>query len=325
MFLEDNERLLPIHLRIRPLTLETMKDLVRIGIKTLRFDCWSSWHESEPSPGVYYWPDEIDRAIDLARKADLKVGLSLYRCAPSWLDEGKVEIVYNAGTPNIPPRDPVFDGKTWCAIDPFCTSALEKELEFLERACEHYFVPGEVQCEYGVLYSAERLLPFNLGPCYTEQMCIDVVLARQKIFARYSEELWTAFHPLLGMGASSVDSSTFPNVGNEHSPAIYAAMHEHLPDHSLNRINYSYFGHHASIPSWKDVLPHVKTWVGAEFAVGVVKHAKALNAAEVWGMVMDITCAPRQPLSEEFDAIAEAVEILENERGEAEEIFIRSS
>jgi hypothetical protein len=282
-----------------------------------------SWHQSEPEPGVYDFED-TDGAIELLREADLKVLVHLYWRAPDWLPkEGKIEITSSPGTPNVPQPCRVFPGTTWLAVNPFHDESLQAELKFLERACEHFTAPG-VQCTYAMPYSAERMLPFNLGPCYTEQMCIDVVLARQAVFAKHSDMLWSAFHPILGMGISSVDGSTHPNVGNEHSPTVYAAMGERFPFHSLNRNLYGWFG---VAGVWKDHLPGVKTWVGSEFAQGVARHAKILNGERIWGMLM--ACpprfrgeVPRQPTAEEFSNIAEAVQILNDGLIKARGIFM---
>lgn len=325
MFLDKDERLLPLIMRVAPPNVASLKNFKEAGIKTVRLNAWASWHEMEPEPGKYYW-DKVDEGIELVRKADLKVAVHLYRRAPDWLpDEGKIQLQYgNPGIWELGSGSDIIFFKDWLALNPFHTPSLQRELDFLERACEHFSVPGVVECSYAMPYSAERVLPFRMGK-YTEKMAIDIVLARQEIFARYGEGLWSAFHPLLGTASSSVDSSTFPNVGNEHSRAIYATMHEHFPDHSLNRILYGFF---AVAGEWdKRPLPHVKTWVGSEHATGVVEHAKMLNSVSTWGMVM--ACPPcfrddasRQPTSQEFDWIAEAVEILNDGLSEAEEIHM---
>lgn len=324
MFLDADERLLPLQFRVDPSNLETLKRFRDIGVKTMQLNAHVSWHYSEPEPGTYNF-DDSDEAVALLREAGLKVIVHLYWRAPDWLpNEGKIEIISSPGTPNVPQPDRVFAGTTtWLAVNPFHEESFQAELRFLEQACEHFTAPG-VQCTYAMPYSAERMLPFNLGPCYTEQMCIDVVLARQEIFAKYSDMLWSAFHPILGMGASSVDGSTPPNVGNEHSPAVYAAMAERFPGHLLNRNLYGWFG----VPGiWKDHLPGVKTWVGSEYAQGIVKHTRMLNDERVWGMLMSCpprfrNDPPRQPTEEEFGNIAEAIKILNDGLDRAEEIYM---
>lgn len=330
MFLDADERLLPIIYRISPVNLDTLKSFAKAGIKTIRLNATASWHESEPSPGVYYW-DEIDRRVGPALEAGLKVAVHLYRRAPDWIpDEGKIEMTWTMGTWRLGKNpDRVFKGQTYLAINPFHADTLKMELDFLVHACEHFSIPGKVECSYSMPYSAERVLPvYGYGAgSYTEQMCIDVVLERQEVFAAYGEGLWTAWHPELGSMASSINASIFPYVGTEHAPAIYEAMHEQFPYHSLNRILYGFF----TIPgSWdRGPLPHVKTWVGAEYATGVVEHAKILNSIDTWGMIMGCPTsfagfAPRQPTPEEFDAIAEAVVILNDELEGAQENFMRA-
>lgn len=303
--MESDERLLLLQQRRNPLEQESLARFADAGIKTVRISPWVSWHECEPEPGEYNW-DAPDRIIDTARSAGLKVAVHLYDRAPDWLEEGKIEYFYNEGTPFGPQ---LLWGGSWLAVDPFNTYAREKEAEFLEVALEHLTVPGEVECSYAMPYDAERILPFGLGE-YTEKMCVDLVVERQRIFARYSSELWTAFHPHHADGRGSVDGSTHPHVGNEHTFACYEAMRATFPEHTLNRILYMFFMPDSPLePS----PTYVKHWVGAEYAANVVAHAMVLDSLGVWGMVMAHShdhYDPRQPYPGEYEEVAKAIEIL---------------
>jgi len=163
MFLDDDERLLPLQFRLHPANLDSLKRFREAGIKTMRLNSFASWHVIEATPGVFDF-DEVDDAIELMREAGLKVAVHLYRRAPDWLpEEGKSEFVWTPGTSFLGPNpDRVFKGKSWLALNPFHADSLEMELEFLERACEHFSVPGAVECSYSMPYSAERVLPFCL-------------------------------------------------------------------------------------------------------------------------------------------------------------------
>jgi len=309
MFFDSDERLLLLQQRINPLEQESLNRLAEAGIKTVLFSEWASWHEIEPSPGQYDW-GVVDGRIDMARKAGLRVGVQLYCRAPDWLETGKVEFFHSAGTSFIGSSDPTY-GLSWVAVDPFNAEAMKIEAEFLERACEHYTVPGAVECFYAMPYSAEIILPFGLGP-YTAQMCVDVVVGRQRIFAKYSNELWTAFHPHHSDGRGSVDGSTLPHVGNEHVSAVDGAMKTEFPAHTLNRLFYCYF---MVGGPWPVSPRYIKHWVGAEYAQNVAYHATLCDGLGVWGMVMGhseaISGVRRQPTSQEYDEVAKAIAILE--------------
>ncbi len=324
MFLDRDERLMPLVIPFNPLTLDSLKSFKEVGLKTVRLNSWAYWDEMEPEPGVYVWDKPIEDNVELALQANLKAVVHLYRRAPDWLpEEGKKDIVYDAGSWEIGGRDGARPGKTWLSVNPFHKETLELELGFLEAACEHFSIPGEVQCTYSLPYGSERILPFRLG-LYTKQMCIDIVLARQEVFAKYSSGLWSAFHPTCGMPENTINASIDPHIGNEHATAVYAAMVEHFPKHIINRILYGFF----ALPgSWsRSPLPKVKTWVGAEFASGVVENAKKLNGVRMWGMVM--ACQPGQdsrhgqPTPKEFANIEEAIEILNDGLDEAEENYM---
>jgi hypothetical protein len=326
MFLDKDERLLPLIGDSNPLALTSLRGLKEVGIKTVRLNCWAYWSEMEPEPGVYCWDKAIEENVALAREAGLKVAVHLYRRAPDWLPKaGQIKIVYNEGSWIIGSRDDGRPGYAWLSVNPFHAETLKIELGFLEQACKHFSVPGEVQCTYSLPYGGEIMLPPYTGE-YTEQMCIDVVLARQEVFAEYSDELWSAFSPYCMHACSSINGQIDPHVGGEHAPAVYAAMCEHFPDHSIHRLLYGYFDMQGG---WdKGMLPGVKTWVGAEFAANVAHNAKRLNTVGAWGMVMG--CAPgysirySQITSRGFDNIAEAIKTLEEGRSEAEEIYMSS-
>ena len=324
MFLDRDERLMPLVVPFNPLTLDSLKSFKEVGLKTVRLNSWAYWDEMEPEPGVYVWDKPIEEQVELALQAGLKAVVHLYRRAPDWLpEEGKMDIAYDPSAWEIGGRDGARPGKTWLSINPFHAETLEIELGFLDAACDH-FSDGGVQCTYSLPYGAERILPFRLGP-YTEQMCIDAVLARQEVFAEYSSGLWSAFHPQCGMPENTINAAMDPHIGNEHAPAVYAAMVKHFPKHIINRILYGFF----ALPgSWdRSPLPNVKTWVGAEFAEGVADNAARLNSVGVWGMVM--ACQPSQdsrhgqPTPKNLDNIARAIEILNDGLDEAEENYMK--
>lgn len=307
MFLDRDERLLLFHLRNIELTQESLKCFRQIGIKTAKLGAqWASWHEIEPEPGVYNW-DVTDEIVERHQRAGVKVILDLYWRAPDWL-EGIIDIVYDEGTTFIVP-DRTFS-LTWRAVDPFDADAMAHEAEFLERACERYSA-ADVLCSYGMPHGAERILPFRIRRDYTEQECVDIVLGRQRIFARYGDELWTTFHPYHARAETgSIDRSTHPHVGNEHLWACYAAMREEFPGHVLNQFLCAFF---TDSGPWGCAIEGVKVWVGAEFPAGVVHHARILPDYDPWGLIMGHrhhTAVSQQPDSTVYARVEEALEIL---------------
>lgn len=300
MFLDEHERLLLLHQRQNPLTQESLKNFAVAGVKTVWLDYYSPWHEIEPSPGQYNW-SVIDRAIGEARGAGLKVLVELYDRAPDWVP-GVLHPRTDTGCPFGPD---VVHGLSLAMVHPFHAEAMGREAEFLERACERLTAP-DVECRYGMPHGGERILPPGLS--YTEQQVVNLVVERQRIFAKYSKGLSTAFH--LYPAITSVTSGTPEYVGNEHLWACYDAMKVEFPNHALNRILYEYW---TAGGIWDCRIEGVKTWVGAEYTKNVVYAATHFNPRNVWGLIMghahrhDV----HQPEPWEYDNAAEAIEILE--------------
>jgi hypothetical protein len=311
MFLGQDERLLLFHQRPNPLSRGSLESFRDAGIKTIHWEArYISWHEIEPEPGVYNW-DVPDRIVQTAREVGLKSILDVYWRAPDWVD-GCLDIVRNAGTWFLPP-DRTFPD-SWRAIDPFNEESMKKEAEFLELMCCRYSAP-DVLCRYAMHYGGERIIPFGVKSKYDEQFCIDTVVRRQRIFAEYGSELWTAFHPLLGTAATSVDATTVPYVGNEHISAVYSALVDEFPDHTLNIFITEFWprlGTFEIFDGHKEKLEVVKKWVGAQFIDGVKANSRRVSDHNLWGLIMahkgidDIY----QPTGDDFRTVESAVKEL---------------
>ena len=65
MFLDKDERLLPLISNSNPLTPTSLRGLKEVGIKTVRLNCWAYWSEMEPEPGTYCWDKAIEENVDL--------------------------------------------------------------------------------------------------------------------------------------------------------------------------------------------------------------------------------------------------------------------
>jgi len=305
MFLDSDERLLLLHQPANPMTPESLRGFRRAGIRTSICSNWASWHELEPSPGVYYW-DTLDQVVESTISAGLKALIPLYFHPATWVPciHYKIEGIQAA------PDD--FWGLPWFAADTFDPDAMEAEREFLHRACERYTTDG-VACFYSMHVAGERIVPptrpdllgeghpAHANYAYTEQQIVDIVLARQRVFAQYSDELWNAFH------AATVHDGT----GNEHLWTCFEVLKQEFPAHTINRLIYTFFslgceGHQADIEG-------VKHWVGAEFCTNVVRNAGRIDPLGVWGLIMGPShyeLSPGQPAPGAFEAVAEAIEIL---------------
>lgn len=303
--LDDDERLILLHQRDAPLTLETMQAIRDAGIETALAQTWVSWHEIEPLPGIYNWsvPDEL---VARHKRAGLKTLLALYYKPPTWVRR----IFYDAHAESFH-RDVVFE-VPWSAADPFDPDTAQAERDFLHRACERYSA-ADVTCYYAMHRSGERILPPGTGEFEEHEIVDGVVMPRQRIFAQYSDELWAAHHRApVGSGA-----------GNEYLWACFEAMKREFPNHVVNRIIYTFF----TLPGWEYELGLKgggvdKYWVGAEYCSNVVRNAGRITQYNAWGMVMGsiniepvsqsdvVYRAPPQPTPEEIEAIAEAVRIL---------------
>lgn len=293
MFLDNDEHILLLQQRPNPLTLASLREFKSLGIKTIMHIPWLSWHEMEPTPGNYLWATG-DAVIDLARQAGLKSILGLYVRSPDWAWPYPIIAPdYNGGI------DTLFNLPVQ-SIDCFNPIALDAELNFLTRACAHY-TSSDVQCCYAMPYGAERIIPPNMP--HTEQQVIDLVLARQSVFARYSDNLWTAFHPS--------PAQNHEGTANECLWTCHNAMLNTFPRHAHNRIIYTFF----TLSSFKNDIPGTKLWVGAEYCANVLTHAKVLFQYNAWGMVMCHTHSfydIRQPNAQEFANTALAVDYLKS-------------
>jgi hypothetical protein len=311
MFLDNDERLLLFYQRPTPLTPESMAGFRKAGIRTIHFGARSmSWHELEPSPGNYNW-GPIENVINQARQAGLKSIVDVYWRAPDWLKEGTIEIVRGPGTVNVAP-DRVWD-LPWLSVSPFSEYAMQAEAEFVEQACKHLTAP-DVLCRYAMHYGGERILPFGL-PEYTEEDCVNLVLRRQRIFAKYADELWTAFHPHMAEAITgSIDRTTHPHVGNEHLWACYDAMRKEFPNHTLNQFVTELFVH----SSFNVHIEGVRVWVGAQFISGLRANAARAKDYGAYGLIMahhGIDELDKQPTERDFGIVKEGLEILRQKYG----------
>ncbi len=296
MFLDVDERLFLMHIWVNPLTQESLNRFADVGIKTCQLHGYVSWDKVEPSPGVYDW-SSVDRTIDAHRAAGFKMLVNLYGTAPDWLDG----VIRRPAHANSGP---------YRAADPMNENAMAKEAEFLHLACERLSAADAICC-YAMPGSGERVLPVNYGQPYTLQQCIDVVVRRQRIFAEYTDELWAAWHPGPAEGWTSVDGHTKEKVGNEYADECFAAMLDEFPDHTINRLVYTYFWGGAS--QWAPRPLGVKMWVGAEYCINVPGTAERMQPYGVWGLLMSHSNAwedIRQPHDWEYENTAKALEIL---------------
>ena len=111
-----------------------------------------------------------------------------------------------------------------------------------------------------------------------------IVIQRQNAFARHATDLWTAFHP----------NTVHEGCGNEHFDAIYEAMEEKFPTHTLRRILWTFFGSKTPSPPIDE-----RYWVGAGYARGATRHARILNELGGGGLIM-APCNPRRPGANEI-------------------------
>lgn len=292
MFLDSDEHIILLQQRPNPLTLESLRLFKQTGLKTIMHIPMCSWHEMEPTPGTYDW-SVGDAVIETARAAGFKSILGLYVRSPDWAWPYPIVAPwYNGGI------DTLFELPVH-AVSCFNPAGLAAEINFLSRACEHYTAP-DVSCCYAMPYGSERIIPPNMP--HTEQQVIDVVLARQRVFGRYGDDLWTAFHPKPSLNNEK--------TGNEHLWACYAAMKQAFPTYTLHRIIYTFF----TLSRFKNDIPGTKLWVGAEYAANVLKHAQRISRYNAWGMVMCHSHSVydvRQPTPQEYTNTAAAVELLE--------------
>ncbi len=300
--LSDTERLLLMHTRNRPLPLEHLTRFAKIGVETAIVYSWTSWHEIEPEPGVYRW-ELLDEIVERHRQAGLKVLLPLYNRAPDWVE---VAIDHEPVFGLVHDWDPIW-GLSYRDIDPLDDDTLALELEFVERVCERY-TTSDVHCMHGVPGCGDRILPLHYGKPYTEQQCIDLVLARQRLFAQYSDELWAAWHPAMVWGWTHPSGNVPEKCGNEYIDVCFEAMRDEFPDHTHNRIAHTYFG--GGGPQWGVGVPWAKTWVGAEYMTGVVGHAAQLQRHKIWGMIMEYGSTDDLPTDEDYANVELALEKL---------------
>lgn len=253
MFLDSDERLIVVDQKAALMSQEEKRLMCEAGVRTVLPEGTVSWHDIEPRRGIHHW-DNTDRYVNETRKTGLKILLPVYSLAPSWVPgvvcSNDIDLYWHV------PR-------SW--LDPLSEEGALLELEFIQQLLERY-TAADICCYYAVPVTGECMLPPTLE--YTEKQAIEIVLHRQELFAQYTTDLWTSFHPAI-------------RTGNEHCNAVYTALESSFPDHVHHRLLWTYFT--CADTQWK--LDR-RYWVGAEYAKNVVANATRLNRWGARGLIM---------------------------------------
>jgi len=256
VFLDEEERLIVVDQKVSPISQEGKRLMREAGVKTVLAEAVVSWHNIEPERGSYYW-DDLDRYVNETREAGLKMLLATYCIPPSW-----VPGAYSLGAEEPNWHVP----EVW--LNPLNQEGAALELDFIHRLMERYAAP-DTCCYYSMPATGERLMPPTLG-C-TRGQAVEIVLRRQEVFAQYTLDLWTSFHP----------AAKQARVGNEHIYAVYSALEFSFPQHEQHRLLWTYFT--SADCQWQ---LDWRYWVGAEYAKNVVANAARLDKWGARGLIM---------------------------------------
>ncbi len=298
----------PGHVQLQPDDLPRLRDC---GVRTVM--SYLNWSWIETAMGVYDW-SSIDGLVEPILKAGMKAIVKVYPfLVPTFLPEAwyqrnsKGEVLRNLGGPNVQGDIPIKDTG---ALSYWHPGAWDYHLGFIERACQHFDMPG-VMCINIAPANGEGLLlgdsyyfddwalgsfractgqqfPSNPTPgtLTLEWLCATIIprqIETQAIFARHFGEYWTMLHHAF---------ETIPSTGNWLIDDLYTALRQALTPAEHWGLCYTVFRPGETRGLWgpeQDVKRHcVKMLVAAEGCDGLNRNTERAIAMGMRGMF----CAP---------------------------------
>jgi len=188
MFLQPDDHLIIMDMHAdepeRRLTADEMKRLCDAGVQTIFLQAAIRWDIMQPTPDAPFDWSYIDRWVEMARSAGLKMLLpfiySFPRWKPDWWFFSRAQVEQAYGVPSYTNQD-----------------VIGELTEMLHETIARYSAP-DLQVFFSIPCNAE--LPFHLfttdNACHVpEPVLLAWLIHFQTIFEAEHGEIWTAYHP----------------------------------------------------------------------------------------------------------------------------------
>jgi hypothetical protein len=222
--------------------------------------CYINWHMIEPQRGVYDW-SSIDSLVNPVLAAGMKAIVKVYAfqiptfLPEAWYERGENgEVLNRVGVPDDQGNIPIRDSGS---ISYWHPDGWAYALGFVERACEHFDMPG-VQC-------------INIAPCNGEGL----LFGGGKHY--FDDAALASFRHYMG------DAKAVPGIPTPGTPTLNWLRMTIIPRQvELQRIFVRYFGeywtmlHHAF-----ETIPETGNWLIDDLYYALKAE---LSPAEHWGL-----------------------------------------
>lgn len=245
MFLSADEHLIVMDEYANHLTLDELRALAGVGVRTIYAHAMINWQRMQPHEGDLINWSELDDYIGDIRKAGLKVLLPFLQDPPNW----KPDNWYFTRQTSHGRMIPSYTNKqTGYDLDAFALEIMECYQNEMAQLIFSIPLDGE--------------FPFHDWPTdgqyhVPEEDFINFVSNRQWIFNSRFGEIWTSYHH---------------TMNPEYIGPLYTALGERFPDSQHYGIQFTYFPHGGSL--MQNVINTsrkygVKYYVGAEYCQGL--------------------------------------------------------
>jgi len=188
MFIEPDEYLIIMDMNDndvnRRLTFDEMLMLKDAGVKTIYWQAAIRWEQMQPTPDAPFDWSRVDEYVEMIRRAGLKVLIPFIYSFPKWKPDNfffSREVVEQA-----------------YGVMSYTNPAVAAELDAMLKEAIRRYTADDVQLVYSIPCNGE--LAFHLwtfdNKCHCpEDVLVNWVIERQKIFEPQHGEIWTAYHP----------------------------------------------------------------------------------------------------------------------------------
>ena len=280
-FIEDDERLLIMDMNLSPdsiaLTYDEMVMLKGAGVKTLYFQAGMRWDIMQPSLDAPFDWSRIDRFVNDARRAGLKMLIPVIYAFPHWFpDEFFFSREANGESYGVPDYN---SAEAAGIIDDMICATINR------------YTADDCQVVFSIPSNGE--FPFHQWPSngstvgYDMDTFVSWVVDRQRLFVAQHDEVWTAYHPY-----------TNPTYWRP----LYGALFSEFPIARHYGIIFTYVQHgqpHIQQLIDSNRLGGMRYFAGAEYVQGLRPNMGKLKAGNMRALI-----APKHPY-QKYDKIEE--------------------
>jgi len=233
MFIEPNEYIIIMDMNSdeieRRITYDDMCKLRDAGVKTLYFQAAIRWELMQPTPDAPFCWDIVDGWVNKARRVGLKMLIPFIYSIPPWkpdeyfFSREQVEKAY--GVPNYENKEVSEE------FDRMIKEAIER---YSGDDCQ---VINAIPCNGELAF---HIWTYDNKFHCPEDVLIDFIIERQKLFEAQHNEIWTAYHPytdpLYWKPVYNALFETFPNSTHYGIIFTYVQRNER---HFFEKIKYN--------------------------------------------------------------------------------------